>query len=118
MADNQAAGLWPNNALELEINPNNKKEYKIIKNKFAELKYVGNWGRRPLELATLRLQNMLGISLNNWNVLKPTDDELKEGILTQLGACYIVDNNLNLSYQWKDEGICHVANFEDILKVI
>ena len=119
MAENQIAGLWPNNVLELEVNPNNKMDYKVIKNKFAELNYVGTWGRRPLELATLRLQNMLGISLNNWNVLKPNDNELKEGILTHLGACYVLDSkDLSVKYEWKDEGICHVANFEDILKVI
>ena len=35
----------------------------VVSNKFTELPVVGGWGRRPLELATLRLQNMLGISL-------------------------------------------------------
>ena len=30
---------------------------------FEALPLVGTWGRRPLELATLRLQNMVGLSL-------------------------------------------------------
>ena len=41
---------------------------------FDELPVVGDWGRRPLELATLRLQNMIGVSLCNWRELAPDDD--------------------------------------------
>ena len=37
---------------------------------------------RPLELATLRLQTMLGVSLANWDELQPVDDRC----LTQLGG--------------------------------
>ena len=40
---------------------------------FEALPLVGNWGRRPLELATLRLQNMVGLSLARWGELKPDD---------------------------------------------
>ena len=43
--------------------------------------------RVALELATLRLQNMLGISIKNWNELAPNEDALDAGVLTQLGAC-------------------------------
>ena len=87
----------------------------MFKNKFSELPYVGNWGRRPLELATLRLQNMIGLSLQNWDALKPSDDELDCGILTQLGGCLILGSDGTVMYEWRDAGICHVANFEDIL---
>ena len=38
----------------------------VVSSKFAELPAVGGWGRRPLELATLRLQTMIGVSLGNW----------------------------------------------------
>lgn len=116
----QLNGRWPNNALEID------ESGKIKLNKFSELPYVGEWGRRPFELATLRLQNMLGISLQHWSLLKPNDDELTAGVLTQLGACLVLEGALDsdsdstavIRYQWKDEGICHVADFENILKIL
>jgi hypothetical protein len=117
VAYGQSVGRWPNNALDIETSNN---QIKVVKNKFSEIPLVGEWGVRPLELATLRLQNMIGISINNWDALKPTDEELKAGVLTQLGACLVLekgnDESINLKYQWKDEGICHVANFETILQ--
>jgi hypothetical protein len=107
------AGRWPNTAIELDEMNN------VKVNKFAVLPYVGGWGRRPLELATLRLQNMIGISLNNWSDLKPSDENLATGVLTQLGGCAVIDNESGeLKYQFRDEGICHVANFEDLLNKI
>jgi hypothetical protein len=78
---------------------------------------VGSWPRRPLELATLRLQSMLGISLANWQDLAPDQEALDAGVLTQLGGCLIVDNDKAV-FEWKDPGICAVANFEDIMKKI
>lgn len=57
LAQGQLAGRWPDNVLELDPSTN-----KVMSNKFTELPYVGTWGRRPLELATLRLQNMIGES--------------------------------------------------------
>ena len=80
LAQGQRQGRFPSNALNLDENG------QIVLNKFSELPVVGSWPRRPLELATLRLQNMVGVSLANWNDLKPTDEELKAGILTQLGG--------------------------------
>lgn len=109
----QKAGRWPNNAIEILKNDDGT-EY--IKNKFDSLPYVGSWGRRPLELATLRLQNMIGISLAKWGDLKPTEEELNSGLLTQLGGCVLLDDSKKVLYEWRDAGICHVANFEDILK--
>jgi AhpC/TSA antioxidant enzyme len=112
MAVGQRAGRWPNNALELDS------DGKVVTNKFSELPLVSEWGRRPLELATLRLQNMIGVSLKNWDELKPTDSELESGVLTQLGGLIITGDRKDSPprYEWRDAGICHVANFEDIIK--
>lgn len=102
-------GRWPDNALEMEGST-------VTKNKFDDLPWVGSWKRRPLELATLRLQSMLGISLQHWKELAPDDDALKAGVLTQLGGCLVVDRDgETVLYEWKDPGICAVANFEDII---
>ena len=76
---------------------------------------VGNWGRRPLELATLRLQNMVGISIQNWDTLAPDDEQLSAGVLTQLGGCILLGNDEEVKFSWKDPGICAVASFDDIL---
>ena len=81
---------------------------------FDELPLVGGWGRRPLELATLRLQTMLGVSLAHWEDLKPTDDRC----LTQLGGLVAVDTDSRVVYEWKDGGICHVADFERLLQAL
>lgn len=103
-------GRWPNNALEISGDG-------TVVNKFEELPVVGSWPRRPLELATLRLQSMLGISLKYWKELAPDQAALDSGVLTQLGGCVVVENDL-VAYEWKDPGICAVANFEDLLQKI
>ena len=54
---------------------------RVTKNPFDELPLVGGWGRRPFELATLRLQTMVGVSLAEWDALQPTDLRT----LTQVG---------------------------------
>ena len=77
----QRRGRWPG-PLELDDAGT------VGTNPFSELPLVGDWGRRPLELATLRLQTMLGVSLAEWEKLKPADDNLK--VLTQLGGCAVV----------------------------
>jgi len=106
-------GRFPGNAVELDASGN------VKVNKFTELPVVGEWERRPLELATLRLQNMVDISIKNWKELAPDEDALKEGVLTQLGGCVVVERaSGNVLFEWKDPGICAVANFEDILKKI
>ena len=112
MAVGQKKGRWPNTALELD------NDGKVVLNKFTELPVVGEWPRRPLELATLRLQNMLDISIKNWKELAPSDAELEAGVLTQLGGCIICDGNGNEVFSYKDQGICCVTNFEDILDKI
>jgi len=105
-------GRWPDTALELD-----DAKRVVLKNKFDDLPLVGSWPRRPLELATLRLQSMLGISLQHWDALAPDEDALAAGVLTQLGGCLVVDaDGETVLYEWKDPGICAVANFEDMMK--
>mgnify|MGYP005843546279 CR=1 FL=1 len=68
-------------------------------------------------MATLRLQSMMGISLAKWKELAPEEDALKQGVLTQLGGCLVVDSKAGEAlYEWKDPGICAVCNFEDLIK--
>merc|ERR1712224_80252 len=113
LAVGQNQNRWPDTALELTTN-NGVQE---IKNKFEELPLVGTWQRRPLELATLRLQSMMGISIKEWKNLAPDEEALNAGVLTQLGGCIVVDSNtLQNVYEWKDPGICAVANFEDMIE--
>lgn len=113
LAVGQRKGRWPDTALVLDAESG-----KVATNKFAELPWVGTWPRRPLELATLRLQNMLDISIKNWQDLAPNDTALAAGVLTQLGGCVVCDEKGDAIFEWKDPGICAVANFEDILDKI
>jgi hypothetical protein len=114
LAVGQRKGRWPDNALELD-----DESGQVKVNKFKELPYVGGWERRPLELATLRLQNMVDISIKNWKELAPSQEALKAGVLTQLGGAVVIDCETEKElFRWRDPGICAVANFEDILKEI
>jgi hypothetical protein len=59
---------------------------------------------------------MMGISLKEWKTLAPNEEALGAGVLTQLGGCIVVDGtNGETLFDWKDPGICAVANFEDIV---
>jgi AhpC/TSA antioxidant enzyme len=117
LAVGQRQGRWPDNALE--ITTTESEEEVIVKNKFDELPLVGQWPRRPLELATLRLQSMLGISLKHWKELAPDEQALEAGVLTQLGGCLVIhDQTGEVLYEYRDPGICAVANFETILKKV
>jgi hypothetical protein len=111
LAVGQRQGRWPNNALELD------EDGSVKVNNFSELPLVGSWKRRPFELATLRLQSMLGISLANWKDLAPDQEALDAGVLTQLGGCIVVENNETV-FERRDPGVCAVANFEDIVKTL
>ena len=108
MVTNTKFNRFPTNAIDII-------DGEVI-NKFAEL--PGGFKRRPLELATLRLQNMLGISLQHWEALKPSKEALDAGVLTQLGALIVLDKDGMIQYEWKDQGICHVCNFEDMISKI
>lgn len=61
---------------------------------------------------------MVDISIKNWKELAPDEDSLGKGVLTQLGGCIVVDSDSNTLYEWRDPGICAVANFEEILKTL
>ena len=64
---------------------------------------------------------MMDISVKNWTELAPKDDPLKAGVLTQLGGCVIVGStkdDIHHVFEWKDPGICAVANFGDILEKV
>jgi hypothetical protein len=116
LAVGQSRGRWPDTALVLEED-STPCNIKVTANKFEELPIVGSWERRPLELATLRLQNMIDVSIKNWGALGPKEDALEAGVLTQLGGCVIVNSKTGEEItRWRDPGICAVANFEDILK--
>jgi hypothetical protein len=60
---------------------------------------------------------MMGISLKQWEELAPDEEALQAGVLTQLGGCLVMDKG-QLLYEYRDPGICAVANFETILKTI
>ena len=110
----QQQGRWPDTALDLDPSTG-----AVSRNAFDELPLVGGWGRRPLELATLRLQNMLGLSIAHWGELAPDDEQMAAGVLTQLGGCVVVDNGSGDGlFEWRDPGICGVASFDDLLAAI
>jgi hypothetical protein len=115
LAVGQRQGRWPDSALHLSDGPDSNGQ--VVVNKFSELPLVGGWGRRPLELATLRLQNMLGVSIKEWKSLAP-DVERFPHVLTQLGGCAVVDGSGRIKYEWRDPGICAVASFDDILAAL
>ena len=52
----------------------------VLGNKFDDLPL--DWGVRPFELATLRLQTLKDVQLAHYDDLKPADDRC----LTQLGV--------------------------------
>ena len=104
----QLSGRWPK-ILELDQDEN------IIANKFDDAPLgVSNWGRRPFELATLRLQSLIGIQIKHWSELKPVDDRC----LTQYGGCTVVEKGGNAIYSWVDRGLCDVPDMHDILEVL
>jgi hypothetical protein len=79
LAVGQKQGRFPGNALDLSSDNGD------VINKFDALPLVGGWGRRPLELATLRLQNMVGVSIARWAELGP-NVAAHPSVLTQLGG--------------------------------
>jgi hypothetical protein len=62
---------------------------------------------------------MLGVSLKHWKELAPDQQALEAGVLTQLGGCLVTnDQTGEVLYEYRDPGICAVANFETILKKV
>lgn len=67
-----------------------------------EFDFLGTRGSRPLEVATLRLQNMRQI-VTKWNKLSPPDKEL----ITQQGGTVVFEGR-NKIYGYKDKvGFSH-----------
>ena len=104
----QIAGRWPDTLLELNA------EGEIVANKFDTTPLVSNWGVRPFELATLRLQNLASLQLKNWDDLKYVDDRC----LTQLGGCCVVGEGGNALFSWVDQGLCDVVDMHHVLEHI
>ena len=103
----QLAGRWPP-VLQLA------EDGSVLKNRFDNFPLLSGWGRRPLELATLRLQNLIGIQILKWNELKPVDDRC----LTQLGGCTVVGPGGEAIYSWVDRGLCDVPDMPEVLQVL
>ena len=108
IAQGTRAGRWPGE-LVVDLDA----EGGTSRNAFDELPVVSGWGRRPLELATLRLQTMLGISLAEWDALQPTD----ERCLTQLGGLVAIRDG-KILFEYRDGGICNVCNFETLIAAL
>mmetsp|Transcript_9077 Transcript_9077/g.19624 ORF Transcript_9077/g.19624 Transcript_9077/m.19624 type:complete len:342 (-) Transcript_9077:103-1128(-) len=106
----QLSGRWPK---ILELDERDQKT--TLANKFDDAPLgVGDWGRRPFELATLRLQSLIGIQIKHWSELKPVDDRC----LTQYGGCTVVEKGGNAVYSWVDRGLCDVPDMHNILEVL
>ena len=86
----------------------------ILKNKFDAFPLLGGWGVRPLELATLRLQNLVGVQAAHWDALKPAD----ERCLTQLGGCVVVGPGGEALYSWLDQGLCDLPDFDEMVEAL
>eukprot|EP00419_Tripos_fusus_P024608 CAMPEP_0172723570 /NCGR_PEP_ID=MMETSP1074-20121228/84032_1 /TAXON_ID=2916 /ORGANISM="Ceratium fusus, Strain PA161109" /LENGTH=258 /DNA_ID=CAMNT_0013549841 /DNA_START=194 /DNA_END=970 /DNA_ORIENTATION=- len=104
----QLAGRWPDFMLEIA------QDGSIVANKFDDAPLVGGWGRRPFELAVLRLQNLIGVQFSNWDQLKPVDDRC----LTQLGGCTVVGPGGEPIYSWVDAGLCDVPDMDEMLEAL
>jgi len=109
LAQGKGAGRWPGETV-IETDGAGT----VTRNAFDELPVVSSWGRRPLELATLRLQTMLGVSLEHWSELQVGVDDR---CLTQLGGLVAVRDNKVL-FEYRDGGICNVASFEKLLQAL
>jgi len=73
----------------------------------------GETGLRPFELATVRLQNMVGGIIANWGKLKPDDDEL---LVQQGGAVVLVGGEAR--YFFRDKGILTYVPITDALAAL
>ena len=103
----QLAGRWPS---VLELGESGS----IVASKFDTFPLLSSWGRRPFELATLRLQSLVGIQIGHWDALKPADDRC----LTQLGGCAVVGPGGEPLYSWVDAGLCDVPDMHELAEGI
>ena len=72
---------------------------------------VGKGYQRPFELATLRLQNMVGI-LPNWSELVSNDD-----LITQQGGTMVFEGS-ELIHMEKDTGILKYASVDKLIEAL
>ena len=82
----------------------------IAKNRFDDTPLVSDWGVRPFELATMRLQNLI-MQISRYGELGPKDPRC----LTQLGGMVVVGAGGAPEYAWLDRGLCDLPDFEDVL---
>jgi len=68
-------------------------------------------GIRPMELATLRLQNMVDGILKNWDALAPADDQL----FVQQGGT-VIFRDRQPTYVYKDKGILTYTPIEQVIE--
>jgi len=85
----------------------------IVRNAFDDAPLVSDWGVRPFELATMRLQNLI-MQIQRYGALGPKDPRC----LTQLGGCTVVGADGEALYSWVDRGLCDVPDFEDVLAAV
>ena len=103
MQQAQRAGRFPE-PLELAADGS------IAKNRFDDMPLVNDWGVRPFELATMRLQNLI-MQISRYGELGPKDPRC----LTQLGGMVVVGAGGEPEYAWLDQGLCDLPDFEDVL---
>ncbi|CAM9485224.1 unnamed protein product [Ectocarpus fasciculatus] len=78
-----------------------------------EFDFLGTRGSRPLEVATLRLQNMRQI-VTKWNKLAPPDKEL----ITQQGGTVVFEGRDKI-YSFKDKAsILGILVYTDVLEML
>ena len=82
----------------------------IAKNRFDDTPLASDWGVRPFELATMRLQNLI-MQISRYGALGPKDPRC----LTQLGGMVVVGAGGEPEYAWLDQGLCDLPDFEDVL---
>eukprot|EP00931_Biecheleriopsis_adriatica_P079866 TRINITY_DN53206_c0_g1_i1.p1 TRINITY_DN53206_c0_g1~~TRINITY_DN53206_c0_g1_i1.p1 ORF type:complete len:344 (-),score=76.78 TRINITY_DN53206_c0_g1_i1:79-1110(-) len=75
---------------------------------------LGDQGLRPMELATLRLQNMKDGIIANWGDLAPADDQL----VVQQGGTVIFDAQKKPLYVYRDAGILTYTPMKEVLLVL
>eukprot|EP01041_Mallomonas_annulata_P006301 gene6301-12750_t len=71
---------------------------------------LGKTGLRPFELATLRLQNMMGGILDNWELLAPKNQNL---VIQQGGS--ILFDGVETAYRYDDKGILTYTPIDEVL---
>lgn len=75
--------------------------------------YLGGQGLRPLELATLRLQNMVDGIIAHWSELSPTDDQL----LVQQGGTAVFRAR-SPKYVYRDAGILTFTPIDEVIRAV